>query len=42
MKIEDFIKNLSDTKRVAVNHFQNWKFSLLELEDKKFQNTQQK
>ena len=40
--IEDSIKNLSDTKRVAVNHFQNWKFSLLELVDKKFQNTQQK
>ena len=33
--IEDFIKNLSDTKRVAVNHFQNWKFSLLELVDQK-------
>ena len=33
--IEDYIKNLSDTKRVAVNHFKNWKFSLLELVDKK-------
>ena len=33
--IEDFIKNLSETKRVAVNYFQNWKFSLLELVDNK-------
>ena len=33
--IEDFIKNLSETKHVAVNYFQNWKFSLLELVDNK-------
>ena len=32
---DDFIKNLSDTKRVAFNHFQNWKFSLLKLVENK-------
>ena len=34
-KAMDFIKKLSDNKRVAVNYFQNWKFSLLELVDNK-------
>ena len=33
--IEDFIKNFSDTKRVAVNYFQNWQDSILELVDNK-------